>query len=173
MRSYREGGSYADAQLVLAEHNGDHTLTPQVSRAHRADKSRHNSSKMIEDTAPGTTDSSQTSGSKLKRLFLDLEILPTLVVTLSHQIYYSFGLTAITCFPPFLFAQDLFFEFKWNNFLHSVVYDIIHQILTGNVRGGLNRDLVVSLFRDARLMQRIVEGQKLDDLERYLVLSSP
>ena len=173
VRSYREGGSYADAQLVLAEHNGDHTLTPQVSRAHRADKSRHNSSKMIEDTAPGTTDSSQTSGSKLKRLFLDLEILPTLVVTLSHQIYYSFGLTAITCFPPFLFAQDLFFEFKWNNFLHSVVYDIIHQILTGNVRGGLNRDLVVSLFRDARLMQRIVEGQKLDDLERYLVLSSP
>lgn len=53
-----------------------------------------------------------------------------------------------------------------------MVYDIIHQILTGNVRGGLNRDLVVSLFRDARLMQRIVEGQKLDDLERYLVLSS-
>lgn len=30
---------------------------------------------------------------------------------------------------------------------------------------GLNRELAVSLFRDARLMHRIVEGQKRNDLE--------
>ncbi|KAI6103591.1 SIT4 phosphatase-associated protein-domain-containing protein [Pisolithus sp. B1] len=60
---------------------------------------------------------------------------------------------------------DLFFEFPWNNFVHSVVYDFIHQILTGRVDGGLNRELTIALFRDARLMHRIVEGQKKNDAE--------
>ncbi|KAI0256604.1 SIT4 phosphatase-associated protein-domain-containing protein [Lactifluus subvellereus] len=60
---------------------------------------------------------------------------------------------------------DLFFEYPWNNFLHSVVYDLIHQILTGRVDGGANRLLAIALFRDAKLMERIVEGQKLNDVE--------
>ncbi|KAI0362567.1 SAPS-domain-containing protein [Trametes cingulata] len=60
---------------------------------------------------------------------------------------------------------DLFFDFPWNNFLHSVVYDLIHQILTGRVDGGYNRELTVALFRDARLMHRIIEGSKRNDIE--------
>ncbi|THV04000.1 SAPS-domain-containing protein [Dendrothele bispora CBS 962.96] len=60
---------------------------------------------------------------------------------------------------------DLFFEFPWNNFLHNAVYDIFHQILTGNIDGGYNRELCVSLFRDARLMHRIVEAQRKNDEE--------
>lgn len=60
----------------------------------------------------------------------------------------------------------MFFEYPWNNFLHSAVYDIIHQILTGNLDSGYNRELAISLFRDARLMYRIVEGQKHNDTER-------
>ncbi|KAG6330423.1 hypothetical protein ID866_8667 [Astraeus odoratus] len=66
---------------------------------------------------------------------------------------------------------DLFFDFPWNNFLHSVVYDFIHQVLTGRVDGGLNRELTIALFRDARLMQRIVEGQKQNDAERQALSS--
>ncbi|KAI6008648.1 SIT4 phosphatase-associated protein-domain-containing protein [Pisolithus marmoratus] len=66
---------------------------------------------------------------------------------------------------------DLFFEFPWNNFLHSVVYDFIHQVLTGRVDGGLNRELTIALFRDARLMHRIVEGQKKNDAERQALSS--
>lgn len=62
--------------------------------------------------------------------------------------------------------QDLFFEFPWNNFLHCAVYDLIHQILTGRVDGGYNRELTVSLFRDARLLHRIIEGSKRNDVER-------
>lgn len=58
---------------------------------------------------------------------------------------------------------DLFFDFPWNNFLHSVVYDVLHQILTGKVDYGLNKELTVSLFRDARLLYRIVEAQKRND----------
>ena len=67
-----------------------------------------------------------------------------------------------------LSLQDLFFEFPWNNFLHSVVYDLIHQVLTGRVDGGFNRELTVALFRDARLMHRIIEGSKRNDVERYV-----
>jgi len=47
-----------------------------------------------------------------------------------------------------------------------VVYDIIHQILTGRDEHGYNRELIVSLFRDAKVMHRIVEGQKQNDIER-------
>ncbi|KAI0672799.1 SIT4 phosphatase-associated protein-domain-containing protein [Trametes maxima] len=61
---------------------------------------------------------------------------------------------------------DLFFDFPWNNFLHSVVYDLIHQILAGRVDSGYTRELTISLFRDARLMHRIIEGSKRNDIER-------
>lgn len=135
------GESDADVQMsaLSPAHDDDHTLTPQLSRTPKTPNSRHSSSRKAtaEETVP--PDLSQTPGSKLKRMFLDLEILPTLL--------------------------DLFFEFRWNNFLHSAVYDVIHQILTGNIESGLNRELVISLFRDARLMRRIVEGQRLNDLE--------
>ncbi|CAK5277201.1 unnamed protein product [Mycena citricolor] len=77
-------------------------------------------------------------GELFKRRFVELNILSTLL--------------------------DLFFEFPWNNFLHSAVYDLTHQILTGTVdNGGQSRELAISLFRDAKLMQRIIEGQKMND----------
>ncbi|KIP08741.1 hypothetical protein PHLGIDRAFT_363378, partial [Phlebiopsis gigantea 11061_1 CR5-6] len=60
---------------------------------------------------------------------------------------------------------DLFFEFPWNNFIHSVVYDLIHQVLTGRIDTGYNRELTISLFRDARLIHRIIEGSKRNDIE--------
>ena len=47
-----------------------------------------------------------------------------------------------------------------------MVYDIIHQILTGRDEHGRNRELIVSLFRDAKIMHRIVDGQKQNDIER-------
>ena len=46
------------------------------------------------------------------------------------------------------------------------MYDLVHQILTGRVDGGLNRELTLALFRDAQLMQRVVDGQKQNDLEK-------
>lgn len=70
-------------------------------------------------------------------------------------------------------AQDLFFEFPWNNFLHSVVYDLIHQILTGRVDAGVNRALTISLFEDGKLMSRIVEGQRRNDAERCVANTCP
>ena len=49
-----------------------------------------------------------------------------------------------------------------------MVYDLVHQILTGRVDKTLNRELTIALFRDAKLMHRIVDGQKRNDLEKYV-----
>ncbi|KAH7107640.1 SAPS-domain-containing protein [Auriculariales sp. MPI-PUGE-AT-0066] len=76
-------------------------------------------------------------GDLVKQRFIDLNVISTVV--------------------------DLFFNFPWNNFLHNVVYDFLHQILTGRVDKGLNRDLAVALFRDAHIAKRIIEGQKRND----------
>ncbi|KAL4256787.1 SAPS family protein [Pleurotus pulmonarius] len=115
--------------------NSDTSDSPTVApRSHGSRRSSRRTTMM-----DSTTFTPVPVGEQLKRRYLDIGILSTLL--------------------------DLFFDFPWNNFLHSAVYDLIHQILTGNVDRGLNRELAVSLFRDARLMHRIVEGQKRNDLE--------
>ncbi|KZP01165.1 SAPS-domain-containing protein [Calocera viscosa TUFC12733] len=76
------------------------------------------------------------SGDRLKRRYLDLGVLETLL--------------------------NLFFDFPWNNFLHLVVYDVVHQVLTGRVEEGYNRSLTVNLLQDARLIDRILEHQRSD-----------
>ncbi|KAF9010875.1 SAPS-domain-containing protein [Hymenopellis radicata] len=133
------------------------SLPPPAEIAARArSRSRSNSAASDSSTAGQRSRSSRASsrrftfqeptldepvfiGEKVKSRLLELKVMPTLL--------------------------DLFFEYPWNNFLHSAVYDIIHQILTGNLESGYNRELAVSLFRDARLMYRIVEGQKHNDVE--------
>ncbi|KAF8867842.1 SIT4 phosphatase-associated protein-domain-containing protein [Mucidula mucida] len=133
------------------------SLPPPAEIAARArSRSRSNSAASDSSTAGQRSRSSRASsrrftfqeptldepvfiGEKVKLRLLELKVMPTLL--------------------------DLFFEYPWNNFLHSAVYDIIHQILTGNLESGYNRELAVSLFRDARLMYRIVEGQKHNDVE--------
>ncbi|KAH7343684.1 SIT4 phosphatase-associated protein-domain-containing protein [Rhizoctonia solani] len=58
---------------------------------------------------------------------------------------------------------DFFFEFPWNNFLHNAVYDMLHQILTGRVDNELSRRVTIGMFRDARLVYRILEGSRRND----------
>ncbi|KAG8932147.1 hypothetical protein FRC02_001620 [Tulasnella sp. 418] len=77
------------------------------------------------------------SGEHLKQRYLDLNVVSTLL--------------------------DLFFAFPLNNFLHNVVYDLLHQIITGRVDKGRNRELVISLFRDSRLLHRIIDAQRKND----------
>ncbi|GLB34588.1 putative SAPS-domain-containing protein [Lyophyllum shimeji] len=93
----------------------------------------------LNESHTNATDRPLPVGEQLKQRYLQVGILSTLL--------------------------DLFFEFPWNNFLHSAVYDVVHQILTGPMDGGFNRELAKSLFRDAHLVQRIVDGQKRNDAE--------
>lgn len=62
-----------------------------------------------------------------------------------------------------LCSQQLFFDFPWNNFLHSVVFDVVQQIFQGRLDRTLDRQLAESVFIDGRLCQRILEGQKRND----------
>lgn len=50
-----------------------------------------------------------------------------------------------------------------NNFLHNVVYDFLHQLMTARVDKELNRMLIIALFRDARLLHRIIGAQAASD----------
>ncbi|EIN06991.1 SAPS-domain-containing protein [Punctularia strigosozonata HHB-11173 SS5] len=103
-------------------------------------RSRRGSRRTLRDSTTSLSKTGYVSvGEKLKRRFLEVDVLSTLL--------------------------DLFFEFPWNNFAHTVVYDTVHQVLIGRLDSGGNRDLTISLFRDARLMHRIVEGQKRNDEE--------
>ncbi|RUS16783.1 SIT4 phosphatase-associated protein-domain-containing protein [Endogone sp. FLAS-F59071] len=60
---------------------------------------------------------------------------------------------------------DLFFNFPWNNFLHYVVYDMLHQMFNGRMDMGYNRELVNSVFMDGQLTKRIVDAQAYNDEE--------
>ncbi|KAF8516965.1 SIT4 phosphatase-associated protein-domain-containing protein [Hysterangium stoloniferum] len=83
------------------------------------------------------TPSAMPVGDNLKQSFMGLNVVGTLL--------------------------DFFFQFPWNNFLHGTVYDLVHQILTGRVEGSLNRELIITLFRDGRLLHRIVDGHEEND----------
>ncbi|KAF9959710.1 hypothetical protein BGZ72_008957 [Mortierella alpina] len=99
-------------------------------------------------------------GDFLKLQFVDHRIIPT-------------------CF-------DLFFQFPWNNFLHTVVYDMVHQVFhrpmgdigqpdaegtyvppraDQGITEGWNRRLTISIFKDGHLTKRITDAQRLCDYE--------
>ncbi|KAH9484467.1 Extragenic suppressor of kinetochore protein 1 [Psilocybe cubensis] len=101
--------------------------------------SRRSSRSRRRHTMEQSTETLLPVGEQLKRRWLDQNILGTMI--------------------------DMFFEFPWNNFLHSTVYDVVHQVMTGGSEGGYNRELIISLFRDAKILHRIIEGQALNDLE--------
>ncbi|WVF67561.1 hypothetical protein IAT40_002319 [Kwoniella sp. CBS 6097] len=58
---------------------------------------------------------------------------------------------------------NLFFDYPNNDFMHHVVYDILQQILNGRLGPGLNRELVVELIKEARLIERVLDAQRLND----------
>ncbi|KAJ1966589.1 sporulation-induced protein [Dispira parvispora] len=64
-----------------------------------------------------------------------------------------------------LTCLDLFFQFPWNNFLHTVVYDLVHQILNLPLNFTCNQALVYSLFKDAGLTRRITTAYRLNQAE--------
>ncbi|PVV01560.1 hypothetical protein BB560_004018 [Smittium megazygosporum] len=56
---------------------------------------------------------------------------------------------------------NLFFAYPWNNFLHSVVYDLAHQVLSlpfGDDIENINAKLVISLFEDSQITSLIMEN---------------
>lgn len=90
-------------------------------------------------TTTSDADAALSTGERLKQQFIRFDVLPTLL--------------------------DLFFEHANNNFLHHLVYDILQQILNGQLGRGYNRELVVDLFGRSQLVNRVLNAQKLNDAQ--------
>ncbi|KAI8875027.1 SAPS-domain-containing protein, partial [Backusella circina FSU 941] len=76
------------------------------------------------------------TGDKMKRKWIECDVLPICI--------------------------DLFFGFPLNNFLHYIIYDMIHQLFNSPMKE-TNRELVLTLFNQAKLTDRIIEAQKKND----------
>ncbi|KAI9295564.1 SAPS-domain-containing protein [Neoconidiobolus thromboides FSU 785] len=58
---------------------------------------------------------------------------------------------------------DLFQSYPWNNFVHVVVFDIIHQVLNLPTDHITNLSLISSLFINAKITERILNIQNSND----------
>ena len=135
-----------------------------TSRSSKRTQGSRKSSRSRKRTMESSMEIPLPVGERLKKSLLQENVLVTMIVSPITIFKVPISQTDI---------QDLFFEFPWNNFLHSAVYDIVHQVMTGNVESGYNRDLVISLFRDARILHRIIEGQTANDREWYVLVLFP
>lgn len=82
-------------------------------------------------------DSDMSLGDRLKSKYLQHGVIPTLI--------------------------DLFFEYPNNDFAHHVIYDLLQQILNGRLGPGLNRELAIEMIKEARLVERILDAQRVND----------
>ena len=48
-----------------------------------------------------------------------------------------------------------------------MIYDMLHQIFNGRMDKGYNRNLAISVFKDGKLTDRMVQAQKANDEEWY------
>lgn len=76
-------------------------------------------------------------GDRLKSKYLQYRVVPTVI--------------------------DLFFEYPHNDFAHHVIYDLLQQILNGRLGPGLNRELVIEMIKESRLIERILDAQRAND----------
>ena len=102
-------------------------------------------------------------GPLLKSKFLEHGVVPTMLVRPPSLLclVLSTSCRADVDLPS---PQRLFFEFPWHNFLHNVVFDLIQQIFHGRLDRTLDRQLAESVFTDGKLCERILDGQKANDV---------
>lgn len=147
----REPGT-ADADQISAAlsslNNGHPQSEPEAPLVPPEEEQAESSSKSGEDSV----------GFKFRTALLDGKFLCTALVCLSFFLCHtSAHRSQVT------FNQDLFFQHPWHNFLHSVVYDLVQQVITSNNEDPLNRSICISLFKDGHLTTRILEAQKYND----------
>lgn len=91
-------------------------------------------------------DSDLSPGDALKQKYLEYRVIPTVI--------------------------DLFFEYPHNDFAHHVIYDLLQQILNGRLGPGLNRELVIEIIKEARIVERILDAQRVNDRIALVLLQS-
>lgn len=76
-------------------------------------------------------------GDRLKSKYLQFSVIPTLI--------------------------EIFFAYPSNNFAHHVIYDLLQQILNGKLGHGLNRELVIEIIKEGKLVERVLDAQRAND----------
>ncbi|KAL0093205.1 SIT4 phosphatase-associated protein-domain-containing protein [Phycomyces blakesleeanus] len=115
------------------------SLTPESPNPDQTQKSDENTKDDKPKPAHDNDDDLFSIGDYLKQKYVEHKVMPICV--------------------------DLFFSFPWNNVLHYVVYDMLHQVFNGRVDKGLNRSLIISILKDGQLTDWIIKAQKLNDIE--------
>lgn len=129
-------------QSIKDENMEDHEVQPDF---HKSIEAEHRDASFDDDVLP--------IGDKLKQLLIRHHVMRSVVVSCFSAVG-----SLITLIPRF--TQNLFFEYPLNNFLHNVVYDIIQQMLNGRITAGFNRELIIDLFNEARLIRRILDAEQ-------------
>ena len=137
--------------------NGESTLSPSITPRNSIDAASHAAiaantaapsipSEPVSppvDIADPPVESLLPAGDRLKQVYIQHRVLPTVV--------------------------ELFFEYPNNDFMHHVVYDVLQQILNGRLGPGWNRELIIDLICEAKLIERIIAAQKLNDDRLYVL----
>ncbi|KAG2194213.1 hypothetical protein INT46_009806 [Mucor plumbeus] len=112
---------------------------PEEQSEEEEKKKEEKAEEKVEKATKSDAESELSVGDYLKSKFVDKKAMPICV--------------------------DLFFAFPWNNFLHYVIYDMLHQVFNGRMDVGLNRNLAISILKDGQLTDKIVIAQKSNDEE--------
>jgi len=106
----------------------------------------------------------------VNKKLLELNIIPCYIVSslFPFSLFYSDKakiLLFFFFFPFFFFLihQDLFFKYELNNFLHSLVHDMIVKIFSSELDN--SDDLMLNVLKEARLTERIVSSCKENDAD--------
>ncbi|XP_014676902.1 PREDICTED: serine/threonine-protein phosphatase 6 regulatory subunit 3-like isoform X2 [Priapulus caudatus] len=89
------------------------------------------------------------------------KLVPMLLLTNTHALN-----TELANLGTLSTMLDLFFKYLWNNFLHSHVEQCISFILMNNpveIDGKQEHPLLFSLFKDTRIIQRIVDAHESNE----------
>ncbi|KAF9333129.1 hypothetical protein BG006_004002 [Podila minutissima] len=170
--------------------NGDHSPKSSTSKAKDENKEGATKDDATDDATPraspplrptSTLASSTIASSTIATLTTSNSISDNVLIPVGDFLKLQFVDHRIipTCF-------DLFFQFPWNNFLHTVVYDMVHQVFhrpmgdigrpdkdgtyvppkgDQGIKEGWNRRLTISIFKDGQLTKRITDAQRLCDYE--------
>lgn len=135
--SFKENGGSSSAEITDSsgsDHAEDGSDAESIASALSSMSLADMISQFTRRRPPAQESDVQIVGNYLKTQFLSFQVIPTLL--------------------------ELLLAFPWNNFLHNVAYDILQQLFNGDMDVAINRKLTISAFKDAHLIETILEGAR-------------
>ncbi|KAJ1914633.1 sporulation-induced protein [Mycoemilia scoparia] len=137
--------------------NNDSSKSGQEAKYSNATTSGSENNKPTDDefgtqaAAAVTTSNKDTEMSTHQSTVKDNEKLSVSSLPVGQQLKYRLVET-----EALISCLQLFFDHPWNNFIHSVIYDMMHQTLNLQLSIKANYALVRSVFVDGQLTKKII-----------------